>query len=667
MHKCIVLVASLFVLFAGVHSALGRLGPVPDANEEYIYGQDSIASVYNNPPLPTVFTINEPQTITKLGSYHWNDGNGQIPGTLGLQDQNGKIYGPWQTSDPQGQGGAPAVYWWLTIPNGGVDLPAGKYTVLDSDPSTWSYNSETDNCGAVAVVGLKSSKGDVQLSGNWKMAGHQTGFNDWEADLTLNTDGTLSWTETKGASVGATRTGTWLFDGTTFTMTWISPTGGNTRWISLSVTVNYMGDGTYTVEEAPGGTWTATRTAANATPIAPCAGTEGVTDLSIGSPTSAGPSLAPGSYNIWYGKRTGDQIGYPDSWSTVPVTLLGGKCYLFDVSTGTCSDINPPTILMMQNPTPSESVVWYKASTRYAYAVCVEGPLDTSNKVKAPCAGDGAVDLSPRSPTDLYTAGPGLVPGSYNIWYGKRTGTNIGIPDTWNTCGPVKLLDGTFYVFDVTTGKLNSVSDPNMIKGELPKPSKGEAVVWYKCSTQYAYVTCFEGPIVSNGGNDPGQGQLHKAALSPGWDTFSEPLSNGKVLWAVFDNRNLQVIFELNGASPNHKYIVGAHFFDPGGSSNLSGACQFGGWKIGCGRGPLTREGKTVTGIGAWDFGYLETDGTGYGKAQFNLTPPPGIYYVQFTVRIGDKCDPSGGITSGCAAVYRTGDKCGEGLEVISI
>lgn len=554
MHKCIVLVASLFVLFAGVHSALGRLGPVPDANEEYIYGQDSIASVYNNPPLPTVFTINEPQTITKLGSYHWNDGNGQIPGTLGLQDQNGKIYGPWQTSDPQGQGGAPAVYWWLTIPNGGVDLPAGKYTVLDSDPSTWSYNSETDNCGAVAVVGLKSSKGDVQLSGNWKMAGHQTGFNDWEADLTLNTDGTLSWIETKGASVGAIKTGTWLFDGTTFTMTWISPTGGNTRWISLSVTVNYMGDGTYTVEEAPGGTWTATRTAtaANATPI-------------------------------------------------------------------------------------------------------------------APCAGEGAVDLSPRSPTDLYTSGPGLAPGSYNIWYGKRTGTNIGIPDKWNTCGPVELLGGTFYVFDVTTGKLNSVSDPNMIKGELSKPTKDEAVVWYKCSTKYAYVVCIEGLIVSNGGNDPGQGQLHKAALSPGWDIFSEPLSNGAVLWTVSDNRNLQVNFELNGASPNHKYIVGAHFFDPGGSSNLPNVCQFGGWKIGCDRGPLTREGKTATLIGCWDFGYLETDGTGYGKAQFNLTPPPGIYYVQFTVRIGDKCDPSGGITSGCGAVYRTGDKCGEGLEVISI
>ena len=139
------------------------------------------------------------------------------------------------------------------------------------------------------------------------------------------------------------------------------------------------------------------------------------------------------------------------------------------------------------------------------------------------------------------------------------------------------------------------------------------------------------------------------------------------VVWTVFDKRTLQVNFELNGASPKHKYIVGAHFFDPGGPSNLPSVCQFGGWKISCDRGPLAREGKTATHIGCWDFGYLETNITGYGKVQFNLMPPPGIYYVQFTVRIGDKCDPSGGITSGCAAVYRTGNKCGEGFEVISI
>jgi hypothetical protein len=92
------------------------------------------------------------------------------------------------------------------------------------------------------------------------MSGHQTGFNDWEAELALNSDSTLGWTETKGANVGATRTGMWQFSGTTFTMSWVSPGSGKTNWSSKSVSENYLGDGTYTVEDAPGGTWTATRT-----------------------------------------------------------------------------------------------------------------------------------------------------------------------------------------------------------------------------------------------------------------------------------------------------------------------------------------------------------------------------------------------------------------------
>ena len=161
------------------------------------------------------------------------------------------------------------------------------------------------------------------------------------------------------------------------------------------------------------------------------------------------------------------------------------------------------------------------------------------------------------------------------------------------------------------------------------------------------------------------------ATLSPGWDVYSEPLSSGKVLWdvqnyAIYVSK-LVVTFELNGASPNHEYIVGAHFFDPGGSGQLPGVCQFFGKKINCDRGPLTREGTTATGLGAWDFGVLDTNENGYAQAQFDLTPPPGTYYLQFTVRIGNECTPSAGITSGCSVAYRTGNKMGQGLETVTI
>jgi hypothetical protein len=381
MQKMKVILAILVLALLGIQNCLGQCYalPGPDSNEMRLFAQDVCGGVNNNPPNPTIFTLDSPRTITKIGTYHWNSGQGtQTPGTIGLQDQNGKIYGPWQASGQPGQGGVPNAYWIVTLTTG-LDLPAGSYKVVDSDPSTWAHNSESGDSGVVSVVGLSggstvaskapcagegatdlsiasptdqyragpslapgsykiwygkrtgtqigqpdnwntkpvelldgkfyvfdvstgdfnsatpqminpmlsnptpgesvvwykastqyayvvcfdgplnSDKGAVQLSGSWKMAGHQTGFNDWEADLTLNSDGSLGWTETKGANVGATRTGTWKFDGTTFTMTWISPGGGKTDWSSKSVSNNNLGDGTYTVESAPGGTWTATR------------------------------------------------------------------------------------------------------------------------------------------------------------------------------------------------------------------------------------------------------------------------------------------------------------------------------------------------------------------------------------------------------------------------
>jgi hypothetical protein len=164
-----------------------------------------------------------------------------------------------------------------------------------------------------------------------------------------------------------------------------------------------------------------------------------------------------------------------------------------------------------------------------------------------------------------------------------------------------------------------------------------------------------------------GYAQTHESTLSPGWDDLNEPLSSGKVLWTVLDNGKLDVTFQLNGASPNHRYIAGVHFFDPGGFGQLPGVCKFGGTKISCDRGPLIREGITATVIGAWDFGVLETNGNGYGKAQFTLSPPEGTYHVQFTVRMGDQCNPAAGQTSNCAVVFRTGTNMGEGFDTITI
>ena len=395
MRQIKVILAILVLALLGIQNCFGSCYtlPGPDSNEVRLFAQDVCGSVSNNPPNPTIFTLDSPKTITKIGTYHWNSGQGTpAPGTIGLQDQNGKTYGPWQASGAPGMGGVPNANWIATLKTR-LDLPAGTYKVIDSDPSTWAYNSESGDCGVVSVIGL----------------------------------------------------------------------GGDSTVASK----------------------------------APCAG-EGATDLSIASPTDqyrAGPSLTPGSYKIWYGKRTGTDIGQPDNWNTKPVELLDGKFYVFDVSTGGFGEANPQMFNpMLSNPTPGESVVWYKASTQYAYVVCFDGPLNVDNTkvAQAPC-GEGATDLSPASPTDQYRAGPILTPGSYKIWYGKRTGTQIGQPDNWNT-KPVELLDGKFYVFDVSTGGFGE-ANPQMINPMLSNPTQGESAVWYKASTQYAYVVCFDGPL----------------------------------------------------------------------------------------------------------------------------------------------------------------------------
>jgi tetratricopeptide (TPR) repeat protein len=101
----------------------------------------------------------------------------------------------------------------------------------------------------------------LDLSGDWIMQGKQTGVenSDFKAVLTLNSNGTSSWLQKEGANAGATRNGSWEFDGTAITMRWSSPKGGPITWISSSVTAEEISDGTYSAERVSGGTWSAVR------------------------------------------------------------------------------------------------------------------------------------------------------------------------------------------------------------------------------------------------------------------------------------------------------------------------------------------------------------------------------------------------------------------------
>jgi hypothetical protein len=92
--------------------------------------------------------------VTLITTYHWNDAQGAAPGTIGLKDANGKLYGPWPASGTPGQGGVPNAYWTV---NPNIVIPAGTYTVIDSDPDTWAQNDETGGAGMAWGSGIRQN------------------------------------------------------------------------------------------------------------------------------------------------------------------------------------------------------------------------------------------------------------------------------------------------------------------------------------------------------------------------------------------------------------------------------------------------------------------------------------------------------------------------------
>lgn len=105
---------------------------------------DNIGGVKNGPTAPTTFTINVPHLITYIRDYHWNNAKGDTPGTIALKDQKGVVYGPWQAKGTDGMGGVKNANWEV-YPN--VVIPAGTYTIIDSNPATWAQNQESGGRG----------------------------------------------------------------------------------------------------------------------------------------------------------------------------------------------------------------------------------------------------------------------------------------------------------------------------------------------------------------------------------------------------------------------------------------------------------------------------------------------------------------------------------------
>ncbi|HOZ68172.1 MAG TPA: carboxypeptidase-like regulatory domain-containing protein [Chitinophagaceae bacterium] len=130
------------------------VNPADVATEEKIFDNGNIGGVSGGPSQPTRFTLSKTTYITRIENYHYFNG-GKKPGTIALLHSNGQQYGPWQSYGLIGQGGVQNAYW---VAQPKMQLPAGTYTVIDSDPSTWSQNGQSGGAGFTTVWALKSAK-----------------------------------------------------------------------------------------------------------------------------------------------------------------------------------------------------------------------------------------------------------------------------------------------------------------------------------------------------------------------------------------------------------------------------------------------------------------------------------------------------------------------------
>ena len=97
------------------------------------------------------FMLHDTCVITEIVDYHYT-AHGKTPGTIALRGADGTTYGPWPCTGTPGQGGVVNAYWHAK-PN--VTVPAGKYTIIDSDPASFSQNDWSKGIGMAWVYGAE--------------------------------------------------------------------------------------------------------------------------------------------------------------------------------------------------------------------------------------------------------------------------------------------------------------------------------------------------------------------------------------------------------------------------------------------------------------------------------------------------------------------------------
>jgi hypothetical protein len=121
--------------------------PDPALPEVELLDTKNNDGVLNGPPQPTSFQVDKPYLVTGIWDYHWNGGRGTTPGNIRLLRSDGKVFGPWEVTAADTDG----KINWICKPN--TRIPVGKYTLIDSEDSSWSWNEATGRMGMTKVLG----------------------------------------------------------------------------------------------------------------------------------------------------------------------------------------------------------------------------------------------------------------------------------------------------------------------------------------------------------------------------------------------------------------------------------------------------------------------------------------------------------------------------------
>lgn len=124
------------------------------AGEELIWSNFNNEAVESQPEYYSSLPLEKGQSpvlITRVRTYHWNDGKGAAPGEICVYfDDTMEELKCWQAVGLS-ENGNQNVIWEAATDF--VMIPGKSYAFLVSDFESWSYNSASDECGMIELYG----------------------------------------------------------------------------------------------------------------------------------------------------------------------------------------------------------------------------------------------------------------------------------------------------------------------------------------------------------------------------------------------------------------------------------------------------------------------------------------------------------------------------------